>query len=249
MGRLALTFAVERWCAWQPVAGGAFQCSGHANGDPFQFECEKPDVSTVPPMQRRRLGNLARAAFHVLDRCANPALQEPLVFSSKMGEIHRTQKILESIAGDEPVSPASFSLSVHNAVGGLWSLVHGIKAPVLALAPVDCSPVPAILEACGILNEGRYAAVNIVYCEEDYPEFYAPWFDSPHAPLALALRLVNSREAPRGDAQLYDMYQSPFAGESTFQEAYTDLVRLLTGHLPTLEVLEGQCGWALSRQA
>jgi hypothetical protein len=163
-----------------------------------------------------------------------------------MGEIQRTQGILNSIAANEPVSPTSFSLSVHNAIGGQWSVIHGIKAPMVALAPPANSPIPALLEATGILQEGVYPAVNVVYYEEDYPAFYSPFFKSPSAPTALALRLIS------GDSRLVEgvlwfdlQLLSVKSSEVRPWDNYAAFLGLLTGGQATMTVNEPQSSWRL----
>jgi hypothetical protein len=162
----------------------------YRDGRLLQTTADKPALGDIHPMQRRRLGPLARTVFHVLSECTDVANSEPVVFSSQMGELQRTQGILDAMAADEPVSPTAFSLSVHNAISGLWSMIHDIPAPMVALSPIDGSFIAALIESLGILQEGTYNAVNVVFYEEDYPSFYSPYMTGPTAPYALALRLV-----------------------------------------------------------
>ena len=153
-------------------------------------------------MQRRRLGPLARVVFQVLGDCADSSAQEPVVFSSMMGEINRTQDILQNIASEQPVSPTAFSLAVHNSIGGLWSLVHKIHAPMNAISSSYGSPVAGLIEATGILCESPCSAVNLVFYEENFPDFYSPFFSGPRAPSALAIRLVPPQNASKECAQI-----------------------------------------------
>ena len=154
---------------------------------------ERPTVENVPPMQKRRLGKLARLVFAAVDGARHDSglgySQGPVIFSSLMGEIRRTQGILESIAAAEPVSPAAFSLSVHNAIAGLWSMLRGNTAPMLALSPPVGSPVPGLIEASGMLLDGQDDGVTVVFFEEDFPAFYHPFTAGPAAAFALALHL------------------------------------------------------------
>jgi hypothetical protein len=241
-----LNFAVERWCAWEPQAGAQALCTHYNLGAQVSETIEKPDLAAVPSMQRRRLGTLARTVFHVLTRCADVGAQEPVVFCSYMGEIDRIQEILGTIAAHQPVSPALFSLSVHNAIGGQWSLIHGIKAPMVALASPANSPVPALLEAKGILLEGEYPAINVVYYEEPYPQFYAPFLRGPVETTALALRLVSVSDAHTQGVVCFDVQLLPALGAAPDLRAnHTALAELLTGRSRVTRVLEDQCSWQL----
>jgi len=249
MKETRLKLAIGNWSAWQPGNGQSSICRGSRFGQTYSHECDSPDVGMVPALQRRRLSSLARVAFHLLGQCTDPQAQEPVVLSSVMGEINRTQHILEAIAADEPVSPASFSLSVHNAIGGLWSVINKIQAPVLALAPPDYSPVPALLEASGLLAEGGYPAVNVLYCEEKYPDFYLPFLDSPSFPVALAVRLVPNFDPSGVATKVIELSRVDGPAESSSWKLLEDLAKLLAGDRNVL-VLPGPSGtWRLERIA
>lgn len=243
-----LNIAVERWCGWEPQAGALSLCSHYNRGAQASEALEKPDLSAVPAIQRRRLGTLARTVFHVLARCADAGEQEPVVFSSYMGEIGRTQEILDAIAANASVSPASFSLSVHNAIGGQWSLIHGIRAPMVALSPPSNSPVPAILEAAGMLLEGEYRAINVVYYEEPYPQFYSPFLHGPADPTALALRLVPAKEAGMDGVFRFSLKElPPLASPPDLRANHAALADLLAGRYDATRVVEERCSWQLER--
>ncbi len=210
------------------------------------FEAEKPTLEDIAPLQRRRLSPLARVVFHCLQYCVDEGAQEALVYSSAMGELQRTQGLLESIAASEALSPAAFSLSVHNAIGGLWSQLKGSRAPVIALAPVANSPVPALLEAAGLLAESN-EAVNIVFAEDNYPAFYAPWLESPPGPSALALRLT--RTAARAPAARLRLRQLDITHDSSDAPANrAALAELLAGQRDTATVTETACQWQLEHR-
>ena len=237
---------VDSWSAWQPRLNGSALCKSYKRGQQDESEIEKPELSDIPAMQRRRLGPLARVVFHVLGKCADISQQEPVIFSSLMGEVQRTQGILTAIAADQPVSPAAFSLSVHNSISGLWSLIHNIKAPMIAISPSNGSAVAGLLEAAGILQERRYSAVNIVHYEEDYPAFYTPFLTAPIAPCALALRVVAS-EAAEPHTQKLTLGTLVHRKNCTNSTGPLDLVPLLTGSCASLEIAESHASWRLER--
>jgi hypothetical protein len=239
-----LNIYVDNWCAWQPRKSKPALSISCREGRYNEIQAEKPDLKDVPPMQRRRLGSLARVVFHVLSQCANISRQEPVVFSSLMGEIQRTQSILNDIAAVNPVSPAAFSLSVHNAISGQWSLIRSIKAPMVALSPTDGSCVAALIEAAGILQEDIYSEVNIVLYEEDYPAFYAPFLKGPTAPAALALRLVTEEQAEPHTLPLA-LNLAKHANSCIKPQGPLDLVPLLKNDISYLDIAEPQSNWRL----
>jgi hypothetical protein len=240
----SLKLYIDNWCAWEPRAGRDALSTFCKDGQQGEVEVEKPALESVPAMQRRRLGPLARVVFHVLGQCADISKQEPVVFSSLMGEIQRTQSILSDIAAEKPVSPAAFSLSVHNAISGQWSLIHGIRAPMVALSPVQGSCVAALMEAAGMLQEKTYSAVNVVLYEEDFPSFYAPFLKGPHAPTALALRLISEDQAGP-NTQQFSLGVAIQSEKHTERPGPLDLLPLLRKNIKYLDITESQSNWRL----
>lgn len=176
-----ITFNIAQWRAWAP---------GLESADDWHAWCQAPallpasdacpDVSFLPAMQRRRLSRLARMAFSVGWPLAEGLPDLPLVFISRHGETPRTLDILSDLANDQPLSPTQFSLSVHNAVIGLWSILRNETAEMTALA-------------AALLNEGA-PAVLLVISEEQPPDAYAGWISDVPFPYALGLLLTPGDE-------------------------------------------------------
>lgn len=241
-----LTVNVSRWSGWgvrEQVHYWRQNVAGLTVVHPDQ-----PDLSWVPALKRRRLSALARCAFQVLGDCTDRGEQHPVIFSSSMGELSRTQSILEAIAVDEAVSPTAFSLSVHNAAGGMWSLLQDLRAPVVALAPVAQSPVPGLLEALGMLAEGSAETVTLVYFEAPFPDFYDPFMQGPEQPFAVALRLVgaNSHERSLCRIRLSACERQERCSETDNRQA---LLSLLLSEQSLVRIVEPQATWQLERLA
>lgn len=147
----------------------------------------QPDVSFLPAMQRRRLSPLARMVFNVAWPLAEGHAALPLLFVSRHGETPRTHAILSDLARQEPLSPTQFSLSVHNAIIGLWSILRGDTSEMSSLAGEADGLEHAALEAAALLAEGA-PAVLLVVAEETPPDAYAAWVDD--VPFAYALALL-----------------------------------------------------------
>lgn len=243
-----LEIYVDAWFVWQPRANLPALSISASQGRREQCEIDKPNLTSVPAMARRRLSPLARVVFHVLSQCADIRAQEPVVFSSFMGEIQRTQGLLDAIGSDQPVSPAAFSLSVHNAIAGQWSLIQDIKAPMVAISPPGGSCVAALLEGAGILQEKHYQSVNIVFYEENFPTLYTPYLDGPQAPSALALRLVAAEHAlPHTQRLTLRSTENPHQGKRNSDPLH--LLPLLDGSCNSLSISEPQIGWRLDLAA
>ena len=143
----------------------------------------KPDVSFIPPLERRRLTGVERAALSVAWQ-VRPEGEVPVVFASRWGEIGVTLKLMTQFHADHEMSPAGFSASVHNAAPGAFSLLTRNHAPYTAIAARERSLEAGLLEA---LTQG--AGVVFVFAEEATPAFYAPAFGPLQPACALAVRL------------------------------------------------------------
>ena len=147
-------------------------------------EDPKPDVSFVPPMERRRLTGVERAALSVARKVYPEGEEVPVVFASRWGEIGTTVKLMRQCHDDGEMSPTGFSASVHNAAPGAFSLLMKNRAPYTAIAARGRSREMGWLEATSM--KGR---VVFVYAEEDTPEFYRPEFGEVEAARAEAFLL------------------------------------------------------------
>jgi hypothetical protein len=164
-----IRFDIDSWRAWTPE---------HACTDDWarwsrapwvpKDDGSQPDVSFLPAMQRRRLSRLARMVFHTAWPLAEGQPPLPLIYVSRHGETSRTFAILSDLAQGEPLSPTRFSLSVHNAIIGLWSILRADTSEMTALACEGDGLQYGALEAAALLDEGAPAALLVV--AEEYPE-------------------------------------------------------------------------------
>lgn len=189
-----ITFNIAQWRAWAPGLTTAEDWQQWSRNPTVRCNQDQaPDVSFLPAMQRRRLSRLARMAFSVGWPLAEGLEHLPLVFVSRHGETPRTFDILSDLAADQPLSPTQFSLSVHNAVIGLWSILRGETSEMTALAAAGDGLEHGVLEAASLLDEGA-SAVLLVIAEERPPAAYAPWIDDVPFPYALGLLLTPGDE-------------------------------------------------------
>ncbi|WP_085631026.1 beta-ketoacyl synthase chain length factor [Pseudomonas sp. R16(2017)] len=185
-----INFNIAQWRAWAPGLDSE-QAWQEWSQRPLVPEASDaaPDVSFLPAMQRRRLSRLARMAFSVGWPLAEGRDDLPLVFVSRHGETPRTFDILSDLATEQPLSPTQFSLSVHNAIIGLWSIMRGETSEMTALAAAGDGLEHGMLEACALLDEGA-PAVLLVIAEEQPPQAYSAWIDDVPFPYALGLLLT-----------------------------------------------------------
>ena len=219
---MAITFNILDWNAWAQTHSDA-----------------QPDVSAIPAMLRRRLSPLARAAMSVIMPLANSYGAMPLVYVSRHGDLNRTLGLLEDLARKEPVSPAAFSLSVHNATAGLFSIQQGLTKNVTAISAGAEDLIPALLESIGLCDE-QNPRVLCVFCDEPPPLVYQHQVQQPEQVYALALVVE------QGDgwqlahkAETIDLPQR--------QPQALQLLGLLQQQATVLELASHNSHWQLSR--
>ncbi|MGJ0493173.1 beta-ketoacyl synthase chain length factor [Methylobacter sp.] len=184
-------FVLRDWGAWAPGLCSPDDWQAWSAGQK-SMTAEQPVVpASVPKMLQRRLSLLAKAVFHAADRCIKVGEQIPTVFSSTHGEIGKSFRMLKTIEGGEEISPAAFSLSVHNAISGLFSIVYGNQQESTVLAPGMEGIAAAFVEATGMLHEGRDEVLLVLY-DEALPDFFpfAPFKLNTDVPCALALKIA-----------------------------------------------------------
>jgi len=155
---------------------------------------------SVPKMLQRRLSLLARLVFHAAGQCLDDGAIMPTVFSSAHGEIGKSLEMLKAIQAGEELSPTAFSLSVHNAIAGLFSIAYNNCLEMTVIAPGREGIAPAFIEALGLLHENglhqnvlqeNAGEVLLVFYDEPIADFYplAPFNLNAAFPVALALRV------------------------------------------------------------
>ncbi|KIG09968.1 beta-ketoacyl synthase chain length factor [Caballeronia concitans] len=148
MPDLHWTIPVARWSFWPASASVA------------------PDIRFIDPMARRRLSALSRVALKVAHDCAASLPTVRVVFASRHGELRRTTDILCDISAGEPVSPTSFSLSVLNAMTGVFGIARGDRAPASAVSAGAQTLGYALLEAHAQYATDASSPVLLVYADE-----------------------------------------------------------------------------------
>jgi len=184
LGATILRFRIEDWQAY--VSGAGFRCDTVAN--------VPSDDANVPTLLRRRVSAIGqqalRAGFQIA--ASQPAR---FILCSRHGEFDRTVSLLRSIAAREPLSPADFSLSVHNALAGLLSIATKNTHGHTAIAAGPDSFGYGMLEAALCLATAQDEKVLVIYFDAPLPELYAAIDDDSATPVALAVLMAPERGA------------------------------------------------------
>jgi len=147
-------------------------------------------LSSIPKILKRRLSPLARIVFCAINQCIGENKHIPIVFSSTHGELAKSFRMMEMIENGEEISPTAFSLSVHNAIAGLFSIVYKNRLQSVVLAAGEEGIGVAFIEATGLLKEGHNEVI-IVFYDEPLVDFYpsAPYRLSTETSRAVAIKI------------------------------------------------------------
>lgn len=158
---------------------------------PSEKSITASDLAFVPAMLRRRLSTLEKLALAAMWQVyPHDNTCVPVVFASRFGELQRTEKLMHQFLAEGEVSPAGFSLSVHNAAPAVFSLATKNEAPYTALSGGERTLETALLDALA----GTLPAV-FVYAEEPFPQFFENEPEAATTPFtALALLLTRGEK-------------------------------------------------------
>jgi hypothetical protein len=127
------------------------------------------------------------------------------IFCSRHGEFDRTLRVLNSLIAKEPVSPADFSLSVHNALAGLLSIAWENTAGHTVVAAGTDSFGYGLLEGVACLEAASSDRVMVVYFDDLLPPPYDEVDGGAETCVALALLLA----PPRFDGRDFSIRLAP----------------------------------------
>ncbi len=239
---LRLDFTITNWAAWAPGLTTQDAWRAWAASPPVApLGTETPPLTEVPPMARRRLEKLGRPAFQVAQWCQGDAKGMPLIFASRHGDPGRGADLLTSLAKNEPLSPASFALSVHNAVAAQYSIIRGDTSNVSAVSNGLFTLEAAMMEAAGHLADGQ-PEVMVVNYDAGPPAIYASHYDEPYSDFAYAWRITKGNQFSLEDAELPP-------STSTAVPHGLSVLRFVLGNEPSYARADQTAGWRWSRHA
>ncbi|HEY4343909.1 MAG TPA: beta-ketoacyl synthase chain length factor [Parvibaculum sp.] len=152
------------------------------------------DESVIPAGHRRRLGTYGRMAVSCGLSIA-AADSSDLVFCSRYGDVDLAHRLLTELVAGGLLSPAAFSMSVHNAVPGVMDLVRKSRAGHTAIAAGTQSFSAGLAEAWGKLDENRESKIALVYADCALPAVYQEFSDMKLGGTALAMMLSTKPSA------------------------------------------------------
>jgi hypothetical protein len=238
---MALSFGVSGWSGWCEKKPELL-CSTNSK----LTVSGTPDVSSIPPMLRRKLNHTGRAsAAEALQFLASDH-EMPIVYCSQHGDIHRTMAILNNLTNGEPVSPTHFSLAVHNAICGVISIHTGNHAAISTLSFGQEGLVPALLEALGIIDSGAPKVLCIIG-DTSLPDIFYDSASPDEIPYATAFVMVGGEV---GDIELRMLQEN--GDESEVRQGYCDALRFiefLGSQRRSCLFNHNGCTWQVARKA
>jgi hypothetical protein len=184
---MEIEFAIKAWAAWAPGLATPLQWLQWASKPEPVAGDEQPAVAQMPPMLRRRLGQLGRMAAQAAYDCDAPA-GIPVVFASRYGDASRSLALLRDFSLGETVSPTDFALSVHNAIGAMYSIARRDTGNFTSIAAGPASAAAGVVEAACLLADGASEVLLVCY-DAALPGEYSGFADEASACYAWAWRI------------------------------------------------------------
>nr|WP_259372151.1 beta-ketoacyl synthase chain length factor [Caldimonas mangrovi] len=153
---------------------------------------DAPALPEIAAMMRRRLSTLGRMALQASWWCQGDRPAMPTVFASRYGDVDRSLQLLADLERDGSVSPTGFTMSVHNAISGLYSIVREDRSNAVCVAAGQATAAAGVTEAAGLLADGAGEVMLVCY-DEPLPDDYVCFRDEPQARWAWAWRLAPAR--------------------------------------------------------
>ena len=246
-------FYLESWAAVAPgIEDKAAWLDWFAHPVALDNTLGKPSLKQIPPMLRRRFSDLGKtaavAAFPLLEQTS----AIPCIFASRHGDTHLTFSLLEDVGKKEPMSPTGFSLAVHNAVSGLFSIARKDVSAVTAIAATEGLVASAFIEAAGQLQDSE-KVLCIIY-DVPLPEFYTAMEPGDAFPYACAMILSRT---PSGECLQLTQQSKVEAGiepsaesdvlPAEFNSESLHLIRMLVGLSDSTLSIAQQTLWCIRR--
>jgi hypothetical protein len=184
-------FSIGQWSAWAPGLSTEAQWRQWFDTRQRTGDDTAPRLEEMSAMMRRRARALGRAALQCTYYTKPASPDSALIFASRYGEMSRTLDLLRQLASGETLSPADFSMSVHNAIGALYSIAEGHTGQYSAIAAGEETLEAAFTEACTMLAT-EHQEVIVIHYDDSLPSPLQEFDSRTWFPRACAWRLQRS---------------------------------------------------------
>ena len=207
----------------------------------------KVSLKQIPAMLRRRFSTLGKCALGAALPIMDGVESIPSIFASRHGDTQLSFSLLEGMGRDEPMSPTSFSLAVHNAVSGLFSIARKDTSAVTSIASMEGLVLQTFFEAIGQLQTAE--KVLCVIYDVPLPDFYQRHSTNSDDPFPYAIAMILGRVKgvsyslePTGQVR-----QSDLPSSSPFDTEPLRLLELLTGITDDMELTQNGSKWRITK--
>jgi hypothetical protein len=243
-----VTFKIESWAALAPTLDSHNDWIGWLQTPhPLSPTFDSLSLKQVPPLLRRRFNTLGKCAMSTLLTLLNNSDRLPSVFASRHGDTALTLSLLENMGKKQAMSPTDFSLAVHNAVGGLYTIARQDTSAVTAIASMEGLITHALIEAIGQLNDSP--RVLCVIYDAPLPPLYQASCPSESFPYSIALILNKDQGRTYSLEQLEaeTLEKQPILPSNTATEL-RPFISLLTGLTTSMTSTFNHSTWSLHQQ-
>lgn len=181
------TLCIKDWAVWIPADIDLAEWA--ENNPALADDGSTPKVAAVPPAMRRRLDRLGKISLSVASDLVERNGYMPSVFCSRHGEIQTTIQMLKDLIWNNDISPTRFSLSVHNAISGIFTIANKSELPVTSITAGRQDLTSCFYEAYGQLKEAKSDNVLCVIYDEPIPDEYQKYCPVPRYPYAVGFVL------------------------------------------------------------
>jgi hypothetical protein len=158
------------------------------------------DPPSLPAALHRRLSPLGKLVmtelYEALSHLPESESTLPWVASCRHGDSTRMMNLLTDLAEKEQLSPMDFSLSVHNAIIGMFSIATKNTQSHTALSGGELSFEMGLLEAYA-LQKTSQKSVGYIYYDKPLPSLYYKGNHNENLACCIAMILSNKEESNR----------------------------------------------------
>lgn len=239
-------FAIQDWAAYAPglSEAGAWRAWARAP-HAFAGSVDAP-LADMAPLLRRRLAGVGRmAAQAAWDAQPQPGSM-PVVFASRWGDAQRSLQLLTAYCQTGELSPTDFALSVHNAIGALYSIARRDGRPYCSIAGESASAAAGLIEAAAWLADGAPEVLLVCY-DAPLPGEYAEFDEESPSCYAWAWRITSPVSGRSHFRLAWDPVPAAAAPDETQRPFAVDALRfVLSGEAAAVRDCAGR-RWLWSR--
>lgn len=186
---------LKHWQAWAPGISKANDWFQYATDNLTIDTSQKPDVSFLPVMFRRKLSPLSRMIFYTMHMLEQEigTISCPMVLATRHGELDISLDLIQAEMSESTFSPAKFSMSVHNSPVGFLSIRNGNKMANTAISAGSKTLEMGLYECMAMLENNSQCL--LIYADQPIAEVYNQYRDEISFPVCITA-LLSKEHAP-----------------------------------------------------